>query len=77
MGNPVLLDLAEGQQFLAGRDLALDHPVERAAIQDLVRTLGCHPRYVNKLGFLALDAFFLEPFLLPVGKFRKAVAADA
>src|SRR5258707_7852113 len=40
MGNAALLHLAEGQKLLPGGDLALDHPIERPAVQHLVGALG-------------------------------------
>ena len=66
---------AHRQHPLAAHHLPADHPVERAAADDLVGALGHHARGVDVLGLLAARA----PALLldPVLEVLDRVAADA
>jgi hypothetical protein len=77
MRDAILLDRPEGQQFLPCSNLALDHPVKRAAIKDFLCSLGRHAGHVDEFRLLALGPFFLESLFLPTGEFRKTVTANA
>ena len=65
------------EQKLARGDLPLDHPVERAAVEQFVATLRRHPRRVDMLGrlpALALDGHALRD---PVFEIGNGLGADA
>src|SRR5262249_6024965 len=76
MGYAVLLNLAKGEQLLPRGDLALDHPIERTAVQHFVAALGGHTGDVHQFRLLAFGALFLQALFLPVRQFRQAVAAN-
>ena len=65
------------EQPLAAEDLALDHPIERAAVDELVGALRHHPGGVDVLGLLAGLFLLLQPLLDPVLEVLDRVAADA
>src|SRR5580704_9541458 len=62
---------------LAAHDLAADHPIERAAVSELVCTLGHHAGAVDVLGLFAAFALVLELLLDPVLEVLDRVGADA
>src|SRR5581483_61510 len=67
---------ADVEQCLPRRDLALDHPVERTAIQQFLGALGRLAGEMDKFGLLALLFLFRELALLPVAQFLETVDAD-
>src|SRR5262245_36359856 len=76
--HAVLIDAwIEIEDPLAHADIALDHPVERAAIEHLLAALRHHARDMGQHRLLALAALFGEPLLLPLPQVIDAVAADA
>ena len=77
MATSDTLGIGEGadiDQPLAGAELALDHPVERAAGDDLLDPLGHHAGAVRV--FLRLASFFLgghpllDPFFMVADRLR-------
>ena len=77
MRDAVLFHLAQGEQFLARGDLALDDPKERAAIQNLFRAPGRLAGDMDQLWLLALGALVFQALLLPCGQIGDAFATDA
>src|SRR5262249_60644069 len=58
-------------------DLAADHPVERAAVAQLVGALGHHARPVHVLGREPALPALLELLADPILEFSDRVTADA
>src|ERR1700731_3396706 len=67
----------DGADALAAHDLAADHPIERAAVGELIGTLGHHAGAVDVLGLFAALALVLELLLDPVLEILDRVGADA
>ena len=65
------------EDALAAEDLAPDHPVERAAVEEFVGALRHHAGGVDVLGLLAALFLLLQPLLDPVLEVLDRVAADA
>src|SRR6185312_14186477 len=77
MGHALADALLEVEDAVADADIALDHPVERAAVEHLVAPLGRHARPVDEHRLLAALALLGELLLLPLAQVLDAVAADA
>src|ERR1700681_4047047 len=67
----------DGTDALAAHDLAADHPIERAAVGELVGALGHHAGAMYVLGLFAAFALVLELLLDPVLEILDRVGADA
>src|SRR6185437_14966231 len=68
---------ADVENALAAGDLAADHPIERAAVAELLGALGHHAGGVDVLGLEAAFLFLFELLLDPVFEIRDRVVADA
>src|SRR5581483_6228742 len=78
MGRAALHHRPEVEKPLPHRDLALDHPIERAAVQQLVLPLRRHARNMHQLrGLHPPLLLFAQPLGLPVREVFDGVAADA
>src|ERR1700685_3015421 len=67
----------DGADTLTAHDLAADHPVERAAVGQLVGALRHHAGAVDMLGLFAALALVLELLLDPVLEIADRVGANA
>ena len=78
MLNTVLIaERANTEKPLPRLHVAADHPVERAAVEQLLRPLRNHPRRMAVLG-LSAGAFKLpDPLANPVVEILDRIAADA
>src|ERR1700681_2850386 len=76
--DPVLVDkAAHVEEPLATHDRTPDHPVERAAVGELVGALGHHARPVQMLAREAALPAVLEPLADPALEILDRVTADA
>ncbi len=65
------------EDALPAGDLAADHPIQRAAVDQLVRALRHHARAVDVLGLFAALSFLLELLPDPVFEVANGIGADA
>src|ERR1700722_17608369 len=77
MGNAFAGERTQVEQSLPRRDLTLDHPVERAAIEQFFRAFRRLPRDMHQFELLALFLEVREAALLPLGKIVECLHADA
>src|SRR5580704_2569059 len=67
----------DGADALAAHDLAADHPIERAAVGELVGALGHHAGAMDMLRLFAAFALVLELLLDPVLEIANRIGANA
>ena len=76
--NALLVDERPNvDQPLAHRDIPLDHPIERPAVENIVAALGHHARRVLELGLLPALLERRQTLLLPIAQILDGIAADA
>lgn len=74
----IVRNVINGDDRLAHRHDALDHPIERTALQNVIHALGPHARTADwsyDFSFFLLGAFDLAD--LPLGQILDAIGADA